>query len=439
MAYSKSKRRIIEDSESEDDNYDDKHNSDNTPGLVHEVPNNHAAVLSLTDADKTAMDNCKIITSQTDGKFCATAMEEALSEIKSIIQPFKKNTDGREDYQQYCIHEDKSRRDDFFTRRLYHPANQEDSSPVPEEVLLLEVSTLRNSSKAAKGKAIKTKALSVVFGPWWNYTLCRMLEILQDCNDGTDEKLKSYTAVKLFLAMVDFIKEEKYVMKDGCLTRFKEDFGVDWIDCIKKAKLVFNHHSSKLLHDALVEAQERVEALGGEFSESKKKRSGIYSSQSHKQQSKRGKSDVILKSSKQECTTRSGRNHEAPRARVVSNASQDDGWGRVRDGSGPEPPKSKGRWEFSRGALTSTISYFGGSNDHLFVIREQGSGGYGRKNYGDMRNYGRGNHGGRGGRFGRGHGGARLGGGKLRNGGSGDYYGPPAGSQSDHSRSGGRF
>mmetsp|Transcript_19407 Transcript_19407/g.36809 ORF Transcript_19407/g.36809 Transcript_19407/m.36809 type:complete len:438 (-) Transcript_19407:146-1459(-) len=436
MAYSKNKRRIIEDSESEDDNNDEKLNIDNSPGLAPEIPNNNIDVLSLTDADKSVMEKCKIFISQTNGKYCATAMEEAISKINAIIQPILKNVDGREDYQKYCIHEDKCKRDNFFARGLYHPSTQEGVFPVSEEVLLLEVSALRNSSKAAKGKAIKTKALSVVFGPWWNYTLCRMLKILPNYKDGPDEELKSYTAVKLFLAMIDFIKEEKDVIKDGCLPKFKHDFGVDWIDCIKRAKLLFNHNSSTLLQNALIEAQKRVQSLGGEFDETKKKRSGIYTSQVRQQQSTRGKSEVVVKSSGQNSATTRDGNREAPRIHIVSNASQDDEWGRVRDGSGPEPPKFTGCWEFRRGALTSKTSfYINGSKDHLFVAHGEGSNEHVGNNYRGGRSYGRGNYGGRGGgrsggRFSGGRGGARFGGGRLGNGGvggRGDYYGPPAG------------
>ena len=86
-----------------------------------------------------------------------------------------------------------------------------------EEAILLLVKVIRHSVKSVKNLMIKKRETGgmVVFNLWWDYTLCRIINISHD-KSVVRENLENYTAVMLFRELCGLITEDmSKVVKSG--------------------------------------------------------------------------------------------------------------------------------------------------------------------------------------------------------------------------------
>ena len=78
-----------------------------------------------------------------------------------------------------------------------------------EEAILLLVKVIRQSKNIVKNCMLKQKETGgmVVFDLWWNYTLCRIVNLSHE-ESVVRENVVNYTAVMLFRELCGLITED---------------------------------------------------------------------------------------------------------------------------------------------------------------------------------------------------------------------------------------
>ena len=100
-----------------------------------------------------------------------------------------------------------------------------------EEAILLLVRVIRQSVKSVKNLMIKkreTGGMVVVFNLWWDYILCRIVNLSHD-ESVVRENLENDTAVMLFKELCGLItKDMGEVVKSGSHVDYiKDHYGID--------------------------------------------------------------------------------------------------------------------------------------------------------------------------------------------------------------------
>jgi len=133
-----------------------------------------------------------------------------------------------------------------------------------EEDILFEIEVLRRSEKAVKKRMFKLKETGgmIIFGPWWNYPVQRLLELSTDKN-FTAKNFGQYTAVKIMRSLFSFITNDlNDVVETGCLQALSSNSGVDWMKNIKTVRRIVNHCGlNPLLEKELSAVEVHVEGL----------------------------------------------------------------------------------------------------------------------------------------------------------------------------------
>ena len=223
----------------------------------------------FTDEEKEAIDKCKIQTNDSWGIYSDHYTSRAIAKVgepplEKVVQ------DGSQLlYQKYRVKPGSEK--GFFERDVYkvHGLKPDDSCDPEclEEAILLEIEAIRRSEKAAKNRMFKNKETGgmVVFGPWFNYALQRLLRLSSDVvRIATVASLEEYTAVKIIRSLFSFITEDlKEVIKPGQLHRLKTTMGVDWEKNLNTARKVINHcgGSDHFLFNEFAILEAHVESL----------------------------------------------------------------------------------------------------------------------------------------------------------------------------------
>jgi len=280
-----SRRRILQDTDSEDDD-DVPVGGGGGSGNV-TIGNTATAatingpreLLSLTPQEIALLANCHIRPSRSDGYLSSDALQEALNKLLSQDNVLERLEDedisvlpsgnsnnygsssggGHAEYQKYGLVKESTER--FFSRRVfYHPpkdadadTNNDNEEGPTEEALLVEITLLHNSKKGVKSGLFRKGAGKIVFGPWWNYALERVATLSTapgahgangSANDasstsGETDPNKQFTAILLLRALFQFLRLGlAQVVREGKLPSLKKSFGVDWIECVSRAKKV---------------------------------------------------------------------------------------------------------------------------------------------------------------------------------------------------------
>jgi len=81
----------------------------------------------------------------------------------------------------------------------------------------------------------------VVFGPWYNYALQRLLKLSSSVNNPAS--LGEYTAIKIIRSLFSFITVNlKEVVKPGKLEALRTDFGVGRMRNVDTVRRVINDY-----------------------------------------------------------------------------------------------------------------------------------------------------------------------------------------------------
>jgi len=214
----------------------------------------------LKDEQVREIEECNIKPTG-DGTFCANAMTLALSQNEGHLESLE-DEDYREtqhEYQRYQVKKDKI--DSFLSKPIWKRRGE-----ASEEVILLEIEALRRSSKKTKITMFKHNNKTggkLMFGPWFNYALQRIVLISSD-NAGDDLEWESYTAGLILLSLLAFVTESNDVVKKGKLADLKSTFGVDWDSNVRTARKVITHcaKDSKLDHEC-TKCELHVDSLRG--------------------------------------------------------------------------------------------------------------------------------------------------------------------------------
>lgn len=227
------KRRILEDTDDEDDG------SDGSP------PPAPAADISsrfFTDEEMQKVDKCNIQVNDNKGRYSEESMSRAIAALGDSIEGT--GGDSRRAYEKYRVKKEEKVK--FFNRDVYsvhgESSNDYHSSP-SEESILLELEVIRRSIKGVKAVLFKQKETGgmIVFGPWWNYALKRVLQLSSD-EDIDNDSLGDFTAVKIIRSLFSMIKDDlSEVVKPGKLEQLNSMFGVDWVKNIEIARRVIDH------------------------------------------------------------------------------------------------------------------------------------------------------------------------------------------------------
>ena len=252
-----SRRRILE-----DDSDDDDHGG----GGRTVTPNGDF----FTDEEKEAIDKCKIQTNDNWGIYSDDYTSRAIAKIGGPPLETVAQDGTRLLYQKYRVKPGSER--GFFERDIYKVHGPKpDASCDPEcleEAILLEIEAIRRSEKAAKNRMFKNKETGgmVVFGPWFNYALQRLLRLSSSDvgRTATAASLGEYTAVKIIRSLFSLITEDlKEVIKPGKLHLLKTTMGVDWEENLNTARKVINHcgGSDHFLYKEFAILEAHVESL----------------------------------------------------------------------------------------------------------------------------------------------------------------------------------
>jgi len=217
-----SKRNFLEDSDSDSDNNDGGGDGETN---------------FFTTEERIAINKCEIKVVTKDGKYSKDTLQCA---IKNIGVPPLQQKEGASLniplYKMYCI--EKGQEKNYFDRPIYQVHDGGTGSGEPtEEDILLEINALRQSEKAAKNRMFKSKGGGVIFGPWWNYSLQRLLDLSAE---NKRESLEHYTAILIMKSLFSFITEDLEIVKPGAktLSRLKDSFGIDWEKGVDTAQKV---------------------------------------------------------------------------------------------------------------------------------------------------------------------------------------------------------
>jgi hypothetical protein len=222
----------------------------------------------FTDKEIEAINKCKIQTNDNRGIYSDDFISRAIAKVGMPPLELAIQDGAVPLYQKYRVNDPK----EFYDRAIYkvHGAKSHDCNPeCVEESILLEIETIRRSEKAVKVRLFKNKDTGgmVVFGPWFNYALQRLLQ-LSSKETGRSATAESssedYTAVKIIRSLFTFITEDlKEVIKPGKLLELKTKMGVDWDGNMKAARKVINYcgGSAHFLHKELTIVEAYVESL----------------------------------------------------------------------------------------------------------------------------------------------------------------------------------
>jgi len=224
----------------------------------------------FTDEEKEAIDKCKIQTNDNWGIYSDDYTSRAIAKVGEPPLETVVQDRNRLLYQKYRVKPGSERV--FFERDVYKVHGPKpDASCDPEcleEAILLEIEAIRRSEKAAKNRMFRNKETGgmVIFGPWFNYALQRLLRLSSSDvgRTATAASLGEYTAVKIIRSLFSFITEDlKEVIKPGQLHRLKSTMGVDWEKNLNTARKVINHcgGSDHFLYNEFAILEAHVESL----------------------------------------------------------------------------------------------------------------------------------------------------------------------------------
>ena len=104
----------------------------------------------------------------------------------------------------------------------------------------------------------------VVFHLWWDYTLCRIVNLSHD-ESVVRENLENYTAVMLFRELCGLItKDMGEVVKSGShVDNIKDQYGVDWVSNAWNATKVIGRcgGESHILNADVIKVQRHLAKL----------------------------------------------------------------------------------------------------------------------------------------------------------------------------------
>jgi len=206
------KRNFLEDSDSDSDNNDGGGDGETN---------------FFTTEERIAINKCEIKVTK-DGKYSQDILQQSIEKIG--VPPLQQKEGVALNaplYEMYCI--EKGQEKNYFDRPIYQVHDGGTGSGEPtEEDILLEINALRQSEKAAKNRMFKSKGGGVIFGPWWNYSLQRLLDLSNEKKER--ESLEDYTAILIMKSLFSFITEDLEIVKPGAktLSRLKDSFGIDW-------------------------------------------------------------------------------------------------------------------------------------------------------------------------------------------------------------------
>ncbi|KAK1736751.1 hypothetical protein QTG54_012773 [Skeletonema marinoi] len=215
----------------------------------------------LTDNQLSEIEECNI-KSDGDGTYSADAMDLAISQNEANLVQLEDEAQSQLNYQQYQVMKDKI--DAFLAKPIWNRSGEPS-----EEVLLLEIEALRRSSKKTKINMFKHNSKTggqVMFGPWWNYALQRIVHISSDNNTNNNNDLdwESYTSGRILLSLFAFVTESTDVVKKGKLADLKSAFGVDWDNNVKTARKVISRYAQdSILDEECTKCELHVDSLRG--------------------------------------------------------------------------------------------------------------------------------------------------------------------------------
>ncbi|KAL3817644.1 hypothetical protein ACHAXA_011732 [Cyclostephanos tholiformis] len=253
-----SRRYVLKDSDSEDSDYG---------GDGRTVTPNSSEFFTKKEIE--AIDKCKIQINDNWGIYSDDYTSRAIAKVGMSLIELVVQDGAPLLYQKHRVKVGSERM--FFDRAIYkvHGPKSDDFDPeCLEEAILLEIETLRRSEKSAKNRLFKNKETGgmVVFGPWFNYALQRLLRLssIDTGETATSASLGEYTAVKIIRSLFSFITEDlKDVVKPGRLQDLKNMMGVDWEGNVNAARKVINHcgGSAHFLHKEFTIVEAYVESL----------------------------------------------------------------------------------------------------------------------------------------------------------------------------------
>jgi len=212
----------------------------------------------LTEDQVNEIEDCNI-KSDGDGTYSDDAMDLAISQNEANLVQLEDDQSAHK-YQEYQVLKDKV--ESFLAKPIWKR-----SGDPSEEVLLLEIEALRRSSKRTKINMFKHNGKTggqVMFGPWWNYALQRIVQISSDKNTGDALDWEKYTACRILLSLFAFVTESTDVVKKGKLADLKSTFGVDWDNNVKTARKVISHCAeNSILDEECTKCEFHVDSLRG--------------------------------------------------------------------------------------------------------------------------------------------------------------------------------
>lgn len=240
-----SRRHVLEDSDSDDD---DK-----------------APISSdfFTAEEKEVIAKCEIQVNPNGGKYTEDLMSRAIARVGEPPLEITKEG-GSESYEGHCVK--KGHEKSFFEREIYkvHKGEGYSSGSPSEETILFEIEVIRRSGKATKNRMFKNKETGgmVVFGPWWNYSMQRVLDLSSD-KTLTAESFGQYTAVKIIRSLFSLIAIGlKDIVKAGHLTPMIKKMGVDWKRNTETARRILNQWGpNHFLDKELLAVEDHVKSL----------------------------------------------------------------------------------------------------------------------------------------------------------------------------------
>lgn len=214
----------------------------------------------LTADQVSEIEECNIKTDGKGGTYSSDAMNLAISQNEANLVRLEEDQDqAQQHYQEYQVMKDKI--DAFLSKPIWKRSGEPS-----EEVLLLEIEALRRSSKKTKVTMFKYNSKTggkVMFGPWWNHALQRIVQISSD-STGDDLDWARYTAVRILLSLFAFVTESTDVVKKGKLADLKSAFGVDWDNNVKTARKVISLYAKdSILDNQCTTCELHIDSLRG--------------------------------------------------------------------------------------------------------------------------------------------------------------------------------
>lgn len=205
-----SRRHVLEDSDSDDDDAGGPSTGAGGTTSIEQF---------FTSEELLAIERCNIQTNN-DGKYSEDSLTASISTIGE--PPLEVADEGGTSRSHEMYRVQKGKEKDFFEQNVYmvHDPDLSDVEVSPtEENILLQIEAIRRSEKAIKNRMFKQKKTGgmVVFGPWWNYSLKRTLELSED-ESVDNSKLGEYTAVMIMKSLFALVKDDlKEVLKSGTM------------------------------------------------------------------------------------------------------------------------------------------------------------------------------------------------------------------------------